>query len=218
MKNRFDRFAAALFLAALLSWPCGYALCEEGVPAKSLYTRGLELVQLMSEITRSEAYVELYTWNSDIRSRIQAISTGDFATPKAVYALSVSDEALADMAGLQDLSVFSEDLQTFLTQRMLSALVTQINSTDGAETLATASLCTVGKTFVDESLRDPVIYLYTFDEAVPVAVTFTVGEDQTVSASGMFILQDGFPCDSAGQIQTFFSDIPMEVTRVSEAE
>ena len=77
----------------------------------------------MSEITRSEAYVELYTWNSDIRSRIQAISTGDFATPKAVYALSVSDEALADMAGLQDLSVFSEDLQTFLTQRMLSAML-----------------------------------------------------------------------------------------------
>lgn len=216
MKNGFRRFMSAAILAALLSWSCGYALCEE--TTKSLYAQGMELVQLMSEMTRSEEYVGLFTGNSEIRSKIEAISTGDFTTPKAVYALSIPSEELAQLVGLDDLNGISEGLQAFLMRRTLTALVTQLNGLDGAETLAAASLCTIEKSFVDESIHDHVIYLYTFDQAVPVAVTFTVGEDQTVCANGMFILHDGFSYSSAEQIQSIFSDISMEITLVSEEE
>ena len=58
------------------------------------------------------------------------------------------------------------------------------------------------------------IYLYTYENARPVAVTFSVGENQAVSASGMFIMYDGFTCGSAAEIESFFSDISVDVSEV----
>ena len=77
-----------------------------------------------------------------------------------------------------------------------------------------SSVCTVGKTFVNENATEDVIYLYTYENALPVAVTFTIGEDQAVSASGVFVMYDGFTCGSADEIKSFFSDIIVDVTEV----
>ena len=41
----------------------------------------------------------------------------------------------------------------------------------------------------DEITADT-IYLYTFENAVPVAVSFTVGEGNTISASGTFLIAE----------------------------
>ena len=45
-------------------------------------------------------------------------------------------------------------------------------------------------------------------------MTFTIGEDQTVSASSVFVMYDEFTCGSADEIESFFSDITVEVTEV----
>ena len=59
------------------------------------------------------------------------------------------------------------------------------------------------------------IYLYTYDNAVPAAVTFSVGEDHTISANGIFVLYDKFADGSADEIKSSFSNIKVEVTEVS---
>lgn len=182
--------------------------------AETLYTQGLEVIQLMSEMIQSEEYIDLYTDNSGIKEIVQNISTGDYTTPKAVYAISIANENLAKMVEMNSLVDVSEKLKSFLTQRVFSSLMVQINSMSGAEKLAATSICTVGKTFVNENVKENVIYLYTYDNAVPVAVTFIVGEGQAVSASGAFIMYDRFACDSADEIKSFFSDIIVEVTEV----
>jgi len=187
---------------------------EDNAETKSLYAHGLEIVQLMSEMTRTEEYVDIHTGDSEIKNVIQNIGTGDYAAPKAVYAISVTDENLAAMAELGNLNNASESLKDFLMQRVLGSLMTQINGMSGVENLAAASVCTVGKTFVNENAVDNVIYLYTYENTVPVAVTFTVGENQAVSANGMFVLYDGFTCGSAEEIKSFFSDIAVAVTAV----
>ena len=92
--------------------------------------------------------------------------------------------------------------------------MTQINGMSGVENLAASSVCTVSKIFVNENVADDVIYLYTYDDAVPVAVTFTVGEDQAVSANGVFVMYDQFTCGSSDEIKEFFSDISVDVTEV----
>lgn len=58
------------------------------------------------------------------------------------------------------------------------------------------------------------IYLYTYDNAKPVAITFTVGEDGSVSASGTFVMYDKFNCGSVEEIKAFFSDLNVEVIEV----
>ena len=186
---------------------------ESNSKTKSLYAQGLEIVQLMSEMTRTEEYVDIHTGDSEIKTIISDISTGDYSSPKAVYAISISDENLAAMAELDSLENASEELKTFLMNRVLGSLMTQINGMSGVEKLAASSVCTVGKSFVNENATDNVIYLYTYENALPVAVTFTVGEDQAVSASGVFVLYDEFTCDSADEIKAFFNDFA-EVTEV----
>ena len=182
--------------------------------AKSLYEQGLKIVRLMSEMTQTEGYVDVYTGNSEVKAVIQSISAGDYSSPKAVYAISVADDDLAAMVELNRLDNVSDELKKFLLQRAHSALMTQINSMSGVENLAATSVCTAGKSFVNENAAEDVIYLYTYENARPVAVTFSVGESQAVSASGMFIMYDGFTCGSATEIESFFSDISVDVSEV----
>lgn len=180
---------------------------------KSLYEQGLEVVSLMSEMTRSEEYIDLFIGNSDLNSVIQNISTGDYTVPKAVYAISVTDESLAALEGLYGVGNVSGELESYLTDKIFTTLMTQINSRSGVQNLAAASACAAQKTFVNENVDKNVIYLYTYENAVPAAVTFVVGEDSAVSASGVFVLYDGFPCGSADEIKSFFY-VDVEITEV----
>lgn len=182
---------------------------------KSLYTQGLDIIQLMSEMTQSEDYVDIYTGSSEIKSIVQNISSGNFSTPKNVYAISITKDTIAAITDLNHLDNASEGLRSFLVSRFLSSLMTQLNGRSSVENLAAASVCTVSKTFVNENVNEDVIYLYTFDNAVPAAVTFTAGENHSVSAAGVFILYDDFPCGSADEIKSFFKDIAVDVTEVT---
>ena len=209
-------FVLALMIVVLGMFGCDNNENSESnskTETKSLYAQGLEVIQMMSEMTRTEEYVDILIGDSNIKTVIQDISTGDYSDPKAVYAITVSDENLATMAELDNFGNVSKELKNLMKKSIFSSLISQINSSSGSEKLAAAGVCTAGKTFVNENATDNVIYLYTYENATPVAVTFTVGEDGAVSAYGVFVLYDEFTCDSADEIKAFFNDIA-EVTEV----
>lgn len=217
MRSTMKKILSVLAIIVLAVFVLSLAACsdsKEHAESKSLYAQGLEVVQMMSEMTRSEEYINIHTGDSAIKTIIQNIGTGEYSSPKAVYAISIADEQLVAMAELSSLENASDELQTFLMQRILGSLMTQINGMSGVENLAASSVCTVGKTFVDENAEGNVIYLYTYDNATPVAVTFTVGENHAVSANGVFVMYDEFTCGSVDQIKSFFSDIIVEVTEI----
>ena len=97
---------------------------------------------------------------------------------------------------------------------MFGSLITQINGMGGTEELAVSSICTHGKTFVDDSITDNTIFLYVYEDALPIAVTFTVGEDGAVSASGTFIMYDGFSCGSVEEVEESFRAFDVEVSEI----
>ena len=210
----FIGLVSMIALMLVLSFSaCGNT--EGNAETKSLYAQGLEVVQLISELTQTEEYIALHTGNGEIKEIVEQLGTAAYSVPKAVYAISITEETLAGMTGFSDMAGASEALKDFLMQKSLSALMTQITAMGGVENLAAASVCTAGKTFISENAAGNIIYLYTYDNAVPAAVTFTVGEEHTVSANGVFMLYDGFTCDSADEIKSFFSDITVEVKEVS---
>ena len=212
-KNILTVLVATVSVALILSLSaCGNK--DGTAEAKSLYARGLEVVQLMSEMTQTEEYVDIHTGSSEIKELVQSIGSGDYSAPKAVYSIFITDENLAAMAELGNLENASENLRTFLAQRVLGSLMTQVNGLSGVEKLAASSVCTAGMTFVDENADKNVIYLYTYEDALPVAVTFVLGEDHTVSASGVFVMYDEFTYGSADEIKSFFSDVVVEVNEV----
>ena len=53
---------------------------------KSLYAQGLDVVGLMSEMAGTNGYADIYTGNSEIKTVIQNIASGDYSAPQTVYA------------------------------------------------------------------------------------------------------------------------------------
>ena len=151
-----------------------------------LYTGmdGQDVVSVMVEATRLEEYVQAYTGNAEITEIVQSIGTGDYTTLKAVYCIKVSDETLIGLAEVGNMDGASENLRDTIKDRVFGSLMTQINGMGGVNNLAASSVCTMGKTFVNEEVTENQIYLYTYENGKPVAVTFVVGEDGSVSANG----------------------------------
>lgn len=181
---------------------------------KSLYEQGLEVISLMAEAASSEEYVGAYTGNPEIMGIIQNVGAGDYTTPKAVYSISVNEEILLAMLGLENLDGISAELKDTLLSRTFSSLITQINGYAGVNNLAASGVLTLGKTFVDSSLTEDAIYIYTYENALPVAVTFSVGENGAVSAGGNFIMYEDFACGSVAEVQEFFSEFGAVVNEV----
>ena len=200
----------AILLAVLLLAGCSAGEKLE----KSAYDHGLELVAMLDEMSENEEYIQIYTGASSIGEIIAGISAGDYSAPSNVYEITVSEENLSAMAELSRIDTASEQLQNFVKQRTLAALITQVNAMAGAETLAATSVCTAGKTFVNEELDSAMFYLYVYEDTPPIAVTFVPGDDSTVSATANFILYEEFTCGSSAEIKEFFSELAPEVTQI----
>ena len=210
-RDHFMKKGAALATSVLMVfslYACGKEMKE--AEEKSLYDQGLDVIGIMGEMTQSDEYVSIVTGNGELQAMIRDIGAGNHDTPQKVYSISVSKDSLSALIGLGSLDEISQEFRGFLDQRMVGSLMSIINARGGAEVLAAVNACAVQKTFVNTDAEEPVIYLYTFADAVPAAVTFTVGEDHSVAANGIFIAYEGFSCDSAEDIKDFFEEMGIE--------
>ena len=214
-KNGKRRWAACIpAVAAFALCACGGGRAgTQDAGDISLYDRGLAVIDIMAEMTESEAYIGLTTANDGIRAIIQNDLAGEHEEPEAVYFISIPEEELRawwDLAEMEETGEMSQELWTFLRQRILASVPSVINGMAGVEELAAANACMAQKTFAVKNEIQDVTYLYVYEDAAPAAVTFTAGEDGTVSASGTFLLQDEFSCGSAAEIEAFFEGIGVE--------
>ncbi|HJC05436.1 MAG TPA: hypothetical protein H9704_04690 [Candidatus Enterocloster excrementipullorum] len=214
-KNGKRRWAACIpAVAAFALCACGGGRAgTQDAGDISLYDRGLAVIDIMAEMTESEAYIGLTTANDGIRAIIQNDLAGEHEEPEAVYFISIPEEQLRawwDLAEMEETGEMSQELWTFLRQRILASVPSVINGMAGVEELAAANACMAQKTFAVKNEIQDVTYLYVYEDAAPAAVTFTAGEDGTVSASGTFLLQDEFSCGSAAEIEAFFEGIGVE--------
>ena len=214
--KRGKSIIALMLAAAMTLCACG-ADTGAGQSEKSLYDHGLELAVLLDEMVGNETYMQLHTASDEITAITEPLAGQDHGTPAAVYQISATEEGnqmrlqLAEMA---DLDALPEKLRNIVEQKMYGALATQINALAGAATLAATSVCTAGKTFVNSEITGPVSYLYTYEDAVPVLVSFSTGEDSTVSASAAFLLYEELPSGGLEELAAFFAEIGMEVAEV----
>ncbi len=208
MKKILGIIALVLTVVLVFSFAgCGEDTVDSKPQEKSLYDHGLELISLMEEMATSESYLPMYSANDDLKQIVSVVGNGDYTQPKAVYKLIVNKDILQIMTGMQIKGDLSEELMGYVNARIYAAIPTQINAQGGANTLAAASVCTAGKTFVSTEVDNNAIYLYTYETGIPAMVTFTEGEDHTVSASGCFIFYDGFPSDSAEGIKQLLEGV-----------
>ena len=214
------RKGIAVILSAALAG-CVWGCTGEGKNAEevSLYAQGLDIIRLMQEMSQSEEYAGFISGSPELQDKILKMGQGDYTAPKMVYQIRPDGDSILSAAGIGSQEELSEELRTFLNKRVVGAVPSQLNGMSGVESLAAANACTAGKTFQNSAASEDVIYLYTFEDAVPAAVTFIAGEDNTVEAAGMFVLLEDLPLDSAGELQSFLSKtgIKAEVDKINEA-
>ncbi len=216
MKHRIKKISLSgiLMLALMLCACTGQSPNTEQSPcvhinSQTVYAHGLELIDLISEMAGSEAYLKAATNSADIINRAASFTTGDRSKPLAVYEISWNREVIANAISQSmsqtEWNSMSDELRTFLISRSKGTMISQVNAQSGAHTLAAASLCTASKSFFSDELTEDVLYLYTYTDAVPVAVTFIVGEHGQIGASATFIMNDKLNYSSAEGIESFFN-------------
>ena len=181
----------------------------------SLEVRGMQIISMLEEIAESEDYLSIYSFDKELLNIIDTFAAGDHSDPKTIYRLTLSEESVKSLCGTDILTSLSPELQSFLESRVQASVINIANARGGSTALAATSICTAGKTFVSDEITADTIYLYTFENAVPVAVSFTVGEGHTVSASGTFLIAEELNTDSPESVREFFNEIDLTVELVS---
>lgn len=194
----------------LLAMVWAFSGCGE---KKSLADHGMDVVELIEEALNSEEYVMVYSASEQIARVIDGVAGGDFSEPEAVYSITIDEDDLLDMADV-DFDDMSDSLQKVMKSKMAGALSNMINARAGAESLAASSIISMGKTFVYEEEIENQIYLYIFEDAKPIMVSFVAGEGGAVNASGTIIFTDDFECDSADDLADVLSDYDVDVKEV----
>lgn len=179
---------------------------------KSIYEQGLTLAALLKEMAGSDAYLQLYSSMPEAQEILSDAADGDYAAPKAVYQIEISDSTL--FTGIENLP---DPLKEYASSRVQSSLANLINAQGGSSILAAASICTAEKIFVCRDFTGNTTYLYTYESGVPVLVNFLAGEDGAVAAYGSFVLPEDFSVETAADIRQSLESLGIDA-EVEETE
>lgn len=155
----------------------------------SLYEKGLELTEVLLEAVDSDEYWEnMGIGSEEYFSYVEQLREGKYKEPKNVYVLTVSEEGMENLLEELDMEDVSERLQKTIIYKMFGSITTRFNAQMGSTPLAVSSVYNVSTTFVCDEIEESCVYIYKYKNALPVVVTFVVGEDNTVSATAGFLM------------------------------
>lgn len=159
---------------------------------KSLYDKGLELVQQVDMLAENEEYSSLMTASPQINDTVKSIGTQDYSSPNEVYEITGFDTAYLKIIKEQTGTDLSDEIEDIVKDRFSMTLMSQINSLNGAEFLATSSILSVGDTFLYSGLTQQKTYLYLYDGDYAGMVCFIPSEEDIVSATANVIVKQQF--------------------------
>ena len=190
---------------------------EQEKPAqKSLYEQGLEVVSLMEEAIHLDNYGGKFTDNH-FEEKIEKLKEGDFSTPKKVYTVTVDKDLLIALIDLHELEESSSDeLKNMVANKQFTWFMKKFIGLSGVGNLNITRLYEIEKIFVNTEITNNIIYIYTYEDATPVAVTFTMQEDGAVKALGNFILNKAFRSDTVEEVREYFRDFAVVVKELEK--
>lgn len=144
----------------------------------ALYEHGMELAELLQEMLSSPEYFELMGGSEQLSQVIDPLMGADLSEPESACMVTFSEDALPLLmdAAEMDMDQFSGKLQRFLERRMFQSVPSILNSQQGAETLAAASILTVSDAWAEESLEQGCCLILNYPDACPVMVSFWGGD------------------------------------------
>ena len=159
----------------------------------SLYEQGLEVVALMDEMVDSQSYVQMFTGNMQISEVIQSNTSGDYSEPLVVYEVVLQNDNFLGLLGNDETQEsMSDELKEIISKKINASVITQLNAYGGSENLAASTICTAGISFVNNEVKEDIIYIYVYENTAPIAVMFLQEGNDIVSANGTFMFGEEF--------------------------
>lgn len=186
MKKKFIVILTVIMILSLTA--CGTK--KEQV---SIYEQGLEVVALMDEMVDSQSYVQMFTGNMQISEVIQSNTSGDYSEPLVVYEVVLQNDNFLGLLGNDETQEsMSDELKEIINKKINASVITQLNAYGGSENLAASTICTAGISFVNNEVKEDIIYIYVYENTAPVAVMFLQEGNDIVSANGTFMFGEEF--------------------------
>ena len=222
MKKTFLILAAAVLVSSAFAKGGEGKTAKARTEEKTLIAQGLSLAALMHEKANSETYLTLMGGNDEVMGEsIREIGAGDVSKPVAVYRLGgdFSEFYSAMLSGLGGVlnadfaSQFSPELKMDIEKRFLSGVASMWNGkTVGATGLAATSVLASESAFDCAELKADCLYIFTFKDAYPVAVSFIRRQGNAVSASASFVMSRDFVAELSALLLEM--DIGLKIERI----
>lgn len=208
MKKRIS----IIFMAVMIF---GMTACGTKKEQVSLYEQGLEVVALMDEMADSQSYVQMFTGNTQISELIQSNTNGDYSKPQVVYEVMLQKDNYQGLLENEETqTTMSDELKGIISKKVNASVITQLNAYGGSENLAASTICTAGISFVNNEVKEDVIYIYVYENTAPVAVIFLKEGNDIVSANGTFMFGEELANLTKESISQLFEGLYVTVREV----
>lgn len=212
-----NRLMKKILIMGILLMALGLTACGGNAESVSLHDQGLEIIELMTEMVNNESYVQNFTASEEILTIVEEISNGNYDVPREVYEVNLGDNLTGLLFGENESQItMSDKLKRVMEKKAISAVVTQINAYGGATNLAASTVCTAGTSFMNDKLEQDVIYIYLYEDAKPVVVTFLSEGNGVVSANGCFLMIDETETFGENELISLFEEMSGTVRKIEK--
>lgn len=189
--KKYICFFMAFSIFAVTLCGCGERdMNENEVFNPDLYSTGLEIASLIAEKASSEDWADANGVNDNVKEFGEKIAEGDYSKPTKVYEITIDDEKKFEYK--MGLSKVSSDIKKEMKTAFFSGIPNIVTGAYGTLQLAASATYTATKLFVNNDLKEDMLYIYCFDDGYPICVSFTKGEDGAVLAKGTVGFGDDF--------------------------
>lgn len=185
----------------------------------TLYEHGMELAELLEEMLGSPEYFEMMSGSERLNEVIQPLMGAGLAQPESAYLVTLSEDALPLLmdAAEVDMDQFSDRMQEFLARKMTSSVPSILNSRQGADTLAAASILTVSDAWAGENLELGCYLILNYPDFCPVMVSFW-GGDGLIEGTAAMLIGEPLEEDSIEGVRELFSYLDAEGMHIKKLE
>lgn len=172
---------------------------------ETLYEHGMELGGLLEEMLSSPEYFEMMGGSDRLSEVIDSLMGADLSEPESAYIVTLPEDALPTLmdSAEVDMDQFSGGLRDFMVRRMISSVPSILNSRQGAETLAAASILTVSDAWAEEDLELGCYLILSYPDACPVMVSFC-GNNGVVNGTATMLIGEPLEEDSMEGVSRLF--------------
>lgn len=186
---------------------------------EALYEHSMELAGLLEDMLSTPEYFNMMSGSQAISDVIMPYMRSDLSEPESAYVVTLPEDALPALMGAAevDLDGFSDELRDFVERRMQTSVPTILNSTQGAEVIAAASILTVSDAWAGETIDTGCYVVLMYPHCCPVMVSFT-GRDHVMTGTATMLLGAQAGEDPLDAVEELFGCLEMDGMDIKEIE